>query len=485
MAETKKVGREPADGSGLETVLKSYAGRTFLSRGHDERFVLSEPSSEFGREVEKKKRLYNSFKLDDLIREMDSSFLAHDVNRIIGLEQQLLGCLSLLEETETNPLKPKQKKRVKSLLNHFHNWISGKSSGLQEQFIKLQYQIESNHDQSNSNRYVLEKLNVLDELAENYFFFAARNWLAGSLQVNPNSVLIQYHQLVQMIKIAEKGAWNKFAQEYSATTFRRIEEVENYQRYVKSMVEDALLSKFPGIPKVAVLRLEQSCHFKILNELARLRKSLDKNNQIKIFAQQSVIQIDRITPGIQNFQEEEHLRELRSRYQPLEKKFIFFEADFLYYKEAAGVYEKASRQLHDLIDQRIVQIVAVGDKEKILIKKPFLIRTKYFNVGEYLQGHSPRNDVLRQVQEVLSAQDGNDWAGKINQLGNLIKMPPSFYSTNDIVYLNEVVFALETSFREGILFSLSQDNAPFKKKTEALLTGLKAYTQKYASSIAA
>lgn len=453
--------------------LESYVGRVY--RQSDGLFSLEQYDSSFLRERTRREALYNSISFGDLYAKIKVTLAAAEPS---GLEALLLPYVVFLENSPLNPLDQTQKQKINSLFDFFkRSWLE-KIAHYEREWKDLERKLQQT---SVPNKYVFDKVTRADQLAEEYRQWTSPSWPGGLFQTPVIPSLKEYGRVIQGIRYYEEKFWQNYLLQYQSGIFATVKEVEDEARYLNQLYQEQFTFSSWQQP-LHHHRLTLSLPYQLLQDVQYVKNNLVSSNALKLFAKNKLKSLEEDTKTVQaggfSF---DTLIEFRNKYPPLMRQFPDFSESILYYAPLVSSYEQQrekfqhlSREQELLLDQ---ERAAERKKKNNSLAHPLIISLEPFDISAYVQRGTPSTEELQKVKKLLLADDR--WERKLEQLLPLLEKKPAYYSRRDREFLDSVIFALETSQREGVLEHLGREKPALHQKIKCALSKLEDYARQY------
>ena len=463
----------------VERNFQSYAGKQDASR--EIAFVIFSMQSRFMQHRQSLKQLYNRFDPQLLPEKINHEFSVSNHSGLRQLDDVLTSYLVLLEESHRTLLGPERRKNVETVLNLFNRKIFAKTTALQGKFAQISHRLNS--EAVVGSQYLQEKCSELDSLVSEFLWWRQQSWLRGATKVKENQEIEDYGHLIEPLVRWEESSGAVYLNSYRSTVFTDVHHISNEQQYLHNVLQE-YLGDVPASSKTMTLRIQQSLPRQLLRELDLLKGNLDGYNKLKTFARQACQSLPRELELIpRKSRQRDYFQELAGKYRPLSELFPSCSENLLYYQQDSAKYRQVSEQLHQLLQEKEMDLnkqlaQEKAEKEKIIDREhPLVIRPAQFDISHYVEKYHPQNQLLAQLQTLVGKNIM--WEDKLDQFQVLLRQQPQFYSQADYAYLQDLEFALRTSLQEGVLGYLSQGNAAFKNKVLVVIGQLTEYAHNY------
>ncbi len=456
--------------------LESYVGKIY--RNPDHRFSIYDYDSSFLQERTRRQDLYNSIPFGGLHTKIKSVLSAPSCREVVDINSILSQYVIFSQPSPLNPLDHAQTQKVFSLLDFFKDSLQRKIILVERDWKEREKEVIS---PALPFRFKKEKMVHLDNLTEEYLGWTSPAWLAGQFQIPGNKSILDYGRVIRRIDHFEKTFWQARLHTYQSAIFNTITELEEEKKYLHHHYREQFASS-GGQDPLHLLRLQVSLPHQFLQELNYLQSNLASANEIKIFIQTKLRRLDEDKKKLSaNGKSGDSLTELRSGYPLLSQQFPGRGGQLLYFGPLLSVYEQQRENFYKILQELELSLgqqrAAERKSRENHFSHPLVISLEPFDISAYVQRYAPSTPEMQQVQKLLLGQEG--WERKMERLPTLLGRKPSFYSERDKDFLNSVIFALETSQKEGVLEYLCREKPALGQKINAVLSALHTYAQRY------
>lgn len=257
---------------------------------------------------------------------------------------------------------------------------------------------------------------------------------------------------------------------------------------IQQTLKDSDKTAYPELKRQLNSKLDSVVHNCIITI-----DQLDQEDLEYVHSLYSAInEIKDVTHKIRSIEFKKEQRQEAESYTLLEEKIETLTGK---YYETITTLEKEKSQAEQELNkskqtsQTLAEELATKKSEVEEYKKgkhPLIFELEDFNIFDYLErkNHQPRNEVFKRMQGVLSRENSVSWEKRLKQLQDSMRQSPLFYSSADRNFLGDVIFALETSVREGSLGYFVKKDHKLSHQLTSTVDGLYRYAQQYAQLVA-